>query len=121
MIELDASRAGKLGRVAAAASSDREGPPMVQLTPELMALRQSGEAPKTQQFGPGQIAGRLLRGDLAEAGADAVGYGLKSLYKQLDDLGFQSGEEFVAAFEEAAQLESTLVLGDRDAKVTVRR
>jgi len=43
------------------------------------------------------------------------------MYRQLDQMGFQSGEEFVIAVREADALGATLLLGDQDAKVTLRR
>jgi pheromone shutdown protein TraB len=62
-----------------------------------------------------------MRGDMEEAGAQAVGFGLSSLYKQLDSMGFQSGGEFFAAVDEADRIGASIHLGDRDARVTVRR
>lgn len=106
MIELDASRAAKLlgamGRTqtqnAAAGDTADRAPPTI-----------------------GRLAGRVLRGDLQEAKADAVGVGLSSMYRQLDQMGFQSGAEFVVAVREADALNATLLLGDRDARQTLRR
>ena len=53
--------------------------------------------------------------------SDPSGMGLSSMYRQLDQMGFQSGEEFVIAVREADALGATLLLGDQDAKVTLRR
>ena len=104
MIELDPSRAGKLmQRSKGVVASDTSG----------------GSGNPT--YGVGQLAGRLLRGDLAGATENGIGVGLSSLYKQMDSMGFQSGGEFLAAVEEADAIGATLLLGDRDARVTIRR
>ena len=46
---------------------------------------------------------------------------MRRRYKQLDQLGFQSGQEFVVAVREAERVGATLLLGDRDARETLRR
>lgn len=99
MVELDAARAAKLVRPAAGAAP----------------------APPTPAYGAGQLAKQLLRGDVGEAGAQAVGWGLSSLYRSLEGMGFQSGREFVVAVQEAERAGATVLLGDQDAQVTLRR
>lgn len=112
MVELDPSRAGKLmqrskGVVSADVKAAEEA--------------KRGEGNATPSYGIGQIAGRLVRGDLAGAAENGVGFGLSSLYKQMDSMGFQSGAEFVAAVEAADSIGATVLLGDRDARVTIQR
>ena len=97
MIELDPSRAGKL--MARAGSQVAVGGDAPTSTPAAAAAPAAPQKPAT--FGMGQVVGRLFKGDFEEAGAQAVGVGLSSMYKQLDSMGFQSGGEFVAAVEEA--------------------
>jgi TraB/PrgY/gumN family len=58
---------------------------------------------------------------IMKAASTAVGNGIKGMYKQLDSAGFESGEEFVVAINEAKKLGSDIVLGDRDVEVTLRR
>ena len=116
MIELDPSRAGKLmaragGQVAVGGDAPTSTP----------AAAAPAAPQKPATFGMGQVVGRLFKGDFEEAGAQAVGVGLSSMYKQLDSMGFQSGGEFVAAVEEADKVGAQILLGDRDARVTVRR
>ena len=41
--------------------------------------------------------------------------------RQLDSMGFQSGQEFVVAVREADAIGASLLLGDRDARLTIRR
>lgn len=119
MLELDPSRARGL--------MQRRSPAATTATPsDATALASPSPSsppppPRTPSFGMGQLAGRLIRGDLEGAGAQAVGVGLSSLYKQLDSMGFQSGAEFVAAVEEADALHASILLGDRDARETVKR
>jgi pheromone shutdown protein TraB len=119
MIELDAARAAKiLGDRPSNLRLERPNPggsPPAASPP----LEPPRAAPS--RFGLGQVAGRVLRGEMDEAGAEAIGAGLSSLYRQLDQMGFQSGREFVVAVEEAEALGATLLLGDRDAKQTLRR
>ena len=110
MIELDASRAGRLMQRRDQAAGDTQATPP-----------SASSEDRKPTFGMGQLAGRLLRGDFEEAGAQAVGLSLSSLYKQLDSMGFQSGGEFVAAVEEADRVGAKILLGDRDARVTIRR
>jgi hypothetical protein len=132
MIELDPSRAAKLigsapaslriarpiaadpGEVAATATATTAMPSPPIDAPQVAAAT-------TPRFGLGQVAGRVLRGDFREAGAEAIGAGLSSMYRQLDQLGFQSGQEFVVAVAEADRIGATLLLGDRDARETIRR
>ena len=110
MIELDPSRAGKLmQRSKGVVASDTS------------AVSETGGGSGNPTYGVGQLAGRLLRGDLAGATENGIGVGLSSLYKQMDEMGFQSGGEFLAAVEEADAVGATLLLGDRDARVTIRR
>ena len=106
MLEFDPSRA----RIIQRPSADEE---QQQQAAKLAAAKPS--------FGVGRLAGRLLRGDIEEAGAQAVGVGLSGLYRQLDEMGFQSGGEFKAAVDEAEAIGASILLGDRDARVTVRR
>ena len=103
MIELDESRAGKL----------------IGARPRLVDYSPRDTAPATYSIG--QVAGRVLRGDMREAGAEAVGAGLAALYRRLSDMGFQSGQEFVVAVDAAEQVGASLLLGDRDARETLRR
>jgi len=118
MIELDSSRAGKLipKRPSAGASAEAGAG----TSGGGASGDEAGRAPPSSI---GRLAGRVLRGkvDLQDAKADAVGVGLSSMYKQLDQMGFQSGEEFVIAVREADALGATLLLGDQDAKVTLHR
>ena len=81
MIELDASRAGKLIAKKPSAGAGAEAGAGA-------AGDEAGRAPPSSI---GRLAGRVLRGkvDLQEAKADAVGVGLSSMYKQLDQMGFQ--------------------------------
>ena len=111
MLELDPARAGKLMERSNGAVLSTSEP----------APNSSPSSSRAPMFGVGQLAGRLLKGDMQEAGSQAIGVGLSSLYKQMDSLGFQSGGEFVAAVEEADRIGATIVLGDRDARETIGR
>ena len=129
MIELDASRAAKLiGRASPSlkivrpdGSLERTRSADVAAAPSALAAPPAAAPPPTSTFGIGRVAGRMLQGDLEDAKAEAVGAGLSTLYKQLDTMGFQSGQEFVVAVREADALGANVLLGDRDARQTVRR
>ena len=45
----------------------------------------------------------------------------QAFYQSLDTMGFEPGREFVAAIEEARLINATVLLGDRDINVTLRR
>ena len=123
MIELDASRASRLmqrrQQTAVAVAADAAGTVAAASTPATAAPISA--AAKRPAFGMGQVVGRLFKGDFEEASSQAVGVGLSQMYRQLDEMGFQSGGEFVAAVEEADSLGASILLGDRDARLTVKR
>ena len=108
MIELDASRAGRMMPPGGGAPTLATAPPA---PPEK----------KKPSFSPQNVALDLLQGKGDEAGTEAVGYGLSSLYKNLDEMGYQSGQEFVVAVNEARALGADVLLGDRDARKTLQR
>jgi pheromone shutdown protein TraB len=54
------------------------------------------------------------------AGA-AVGKGISSMYSNLSSSGFQPGEEFAEAIRTGREIDATIVLGDQDVQVTLRR
>jgi TraB/PrgY/gumN family len=70
---------------------------------------------KNNDFKPKQ------NGFLGGLGAAVVGKGIKSMYQKLGNEGFQPGEEFIVAIKEGQKLGSTVVLGDQDVDVTLRR
>ena len=53
--------------------------------------------------------------------AGETGPGIPSFYRSLEKMGFESGEEFVAAIEEASRLNASVLLGDRDIQITMQR
>ena len=54
------------------------------------------------------------------AGA-AVGKGISSMYSNLSSSGFQPGEEFAEAIRTGREVGATIVLGDQDVQITLRR
>jgi len=58
---------------------------------------------------------------IMKAATAVVGKSIKGLYQRLDSAGFDSGEEFVTAVKEGRKLGSSIILGDRDVEVTLRR
>ena len=54
-------------------------------------------------------------------GADVIGNPIQSMYKKLESDGFIPGAEFINAVEEGLDQGATIVLGDRDMDVTLRR
>ncbi len=65
--------------------------------------------------------GTGLRDKLVGVGAVVVGQVISGLYKTLDKMGFVSGQEFLVAMEEARAVGATILLGDRNVQVTLRR
>lgn len=58
---------------------------------------------------------------LVNAGAKVVGDTVKSMYTKLESEGFKAGDEFATSVREGLAIGSTIVLGDRDVEVTLRR
>lgn len=54
-------------------------------------------------------------------GAAAVGNAIRGMYQNLNQAGFNPGEEFVVAVQEGRKIGADIVLGDRDVEVTLRR
>ena len=51
----------------------------------------------------------------------AVGNALRGMYSNLNDAGFQPGEEFAAAMRQGRAVGASIVLGDQDVELTLRR
>jgi pheromone shutdown protein TraB len=56
-----------------------------------------------------------------DSSANVVGNALRSLYKKLENEGIDAGQEFAAAIREGLAQGATIVLGDQDVDVTLRR
>merc|ERR1740124_1039697 len=82
------------------------------ITPELEPTR-STAVPKTNPFD--------LRERAMQASSKLVGKSIQSLYSKLESDGFDAGEEFAIAAREGLTLGSTIVLGDQDVEITLRR
>ena len=54
-------------------------------------------------------------------GSKIVGDSIKGMYKKMDSEGFKAGDEFAMSVKEGLIIGSTIVLGDRDVEVTLRR
>lgn len=86
------------------------------------SLSSSMESPTTPSSG-GSAGGNknwFQRRLLNLAGA-AVGKGISSMYSNLSSSGFQPGEEFAEAIRTGREIDATIVLGDQDVQVTLRR
>lgn len=62
-----------------------------------------------------------VKSKLVDAGSKVVGNSVKSMYGKLESEGFKAGDEFAMSVREGLALGSTIVLGDRDVEVTLRR
>ncbi|KAL7543209.1 hypothetical protein ACHAWF_007342 [Thalassiosira exigua] len=58
---------------------------------------------------------------LVNVGSRYVGNAVKSMYGKLESEGFKAGDEFAVGVREGLAAGSTIVLGDRDVEVTLRR
>ena len=54
-------------------------------------------------------------------GAEYVGSAVKNMYGKLESEGFKAGDEFAMSVREGLAIGSTIVLGDRDVELTLRR
>ena len=72
----------------------------------------SSEAPK----------GRIqISNPLVNVGSKYVGNAVKGMYGKLESEGFKAGDEFINSVREGLAIDSTIVLGDRDVEVTLKR
>lgn len=58
---------------------------------------------------------------LEDIGSKYVGNAVKGMYSKLESEGFKAGDEFAMAVKEGLAIGATIVLGDRDVEVTLRR
>jgi hypothetical protein len=58
---------------------------------------------------------------LEDAGSKVVGDSVKKMYGKLESEGFKAGDEFAMSVREGLSIGSTIVLGDRDVEVTLKR
>lgn len=56
-----------------------------------------------------------------DSSANVVGNALRGLYKKLENEGIDAGQEFAAAIKEGLAQGATIVLGDQDVDLTLRR
>lgn len=69
---------------------------------------------KDLRRGPGNLGERIKR-----AQSNAIGRGLSGMYKSMEGLGFETGDEFRVAATEAMSSGAQLVLGDQDVRTTL--
>ena len=62
-----------------------------------------------------------MQSKIESAGAQQVGNAMKGMYGKLESEGFKAGDEFARSVREGLYLGSTIVLGDRDVEVTLKR
>jgi len=58
---------------------------------------------------------------LVNVGSKYVGNTVKGMYTKLESEGFKAGDEFINSVREGLAIGSTIVLGDRDVEVTLKR
>ena len=76
----------------------------------------SGLSSNTARTNPFDVQSRLV-----DAGSKVVGDSVKSMYTKLESEGFKAGDEFATSVREGLAIGATIVLGDRDVEVTLRR
>jgi hypothetical protein len=62
-----------------------------------------------------------VQAKLVNVGSKYVGDAVKGMYGKLESEGFKAGDEFAMSVREGLAIGSTIVLGDRDVEVTLRR
>jgi pheromone shutdown protein TraB len=131
-VELDAKRVGKavgnvvvVGSSAASRRSDAMIPEVVSSSAVpasvVVVTSPAMEQETVPSPAPPRGLGQRLRQSALQAGSAAVGTAVKSMYSKLNQSGFNAGEEFVVAVREGRQIGATIVLGDRDVEMTLRR
>jgi len=94
------------------------------LSEAVQTMSQQDAAPQTTTIAP-KIKSSPFSFDVKEKvlnkASQAVGNGIKGLYKKLESDGFSAGEEFVVAVREGLNVGSKIILGDQDVEVTLRR
>jgi len=58
---------------------------------------------------------------IVNVGSKYVGNAVKGMYTKLESEGFKAGDEFINSVREGLAIGSTIVLGDRDVEVTLKR
>jgi len=124
MVELDASRVAKPKY--ASASSQEIGPPSSpsnsdQVTTEVLSSGVPASAPAPSPAAAYSSERPSIKERIINSGAKVIGKQLSGMYQQLDKMGFQSGEEFVVAIKEGQAVGASILLGDRNVQVTLRR
>ena len=62
-----------------------------------------------------------MQSPIIDIGSKYVGSAVKNMYGKLESEGFKAGDEFATSVREGLAIGSTIVLGDRDVEVTLRR
>lgn len=88
-------------------------------TPPTEAMLTTGPGAETTQ--PKKTNPFNLKEKVLQASSELLGNSIKSLYRKLESDGFSAGEEFSIAAQEGLALGSTIVLGDQDVEITLRR
>lgn len=121
MIELDESRVGDLMKAKAKGLKVAVPTEMSTVATPPTPASASGAGERAPMPNIGQVAGQLYRGALEQVGTQAAGTGVKALYSKLGDMGFSGGAEMIAAAQEGKRIGATILLGDRDKDITLRR
>ena len=132
-VELDAKRVGRAGSIATPNTSGTTvhgnavlvttaAPSPAPTAAPVEPSQQTETATTAEQGKPQFLLPRLdIRQRALQAGSAAVGNAIKGMYSKLNSSGFNAGEEFVVAVREGQKIGSSIVLGDRDVEVTLRR
>lgn len=129
-VELDAKRVGRAGSIIApspenardASQSSETMVPAAPLRASMETQSQQEAPPPPQQQPRSSLIPKLdIRQRALQAGSAAVGSAIKGMYSKLNSSGFSAGEEFVVAVREGRKVGASIVLGDRDVEVTLRR
>jgi len=81
-----------------------------------VASTPDGASNNPKRSNPFDVQSRLVN-----VGSKYVGNAVKGMYGKLESEGFKAGDEFAMSVREGIAIGSTIVLGDRDVEVTLRR
>lgn len=131
-VELDAKRVGRLSSFRNVRTSDQttaSDDSRTRVDDYLTDTSSSSSSSSASSSSSSSPSSRLalvnpvdaVRDGAVTAGSAAVGGAIAGLYSKLESQGFSAGEEFAVAIREGLALNATVVLGDRDVDLTLRR
>lgn len=96
-------------------------PPPMQFEPESTMGNADPAPPPVHSSGDATSRGNWFTRGAMNWAASIVGKSVQGMYSNLSDAGFKPGEEFATAMRAGQEIGASIVLGDQDVQVTLRR